>query len=66
MNEHEIRTEIHRILDSHADILRAVRAAHTSMQATFESHDAALVSAIDANSAALRLLNRIMDEGIEH
>jgi hypothetical protein len=72
MNEHAIRIEIHRILDSHDQVLAAVQSAngamadaHTSMQRGFEAHDALLVSAIEANRAALRLLNRIMDEGIE-
>jgi hypothetical protein len=59
MNEHDVRVEIHRILDSHDDLLVAVRTASAA-------HDAALVSAIEANRAALRLLNRIMDEGVSH
>jgi hypothetical protein len=63
MTEHEIRVEIHRILDAHADALAAVRAAHTAMQTVFSAHDDALVSAIAANRAALNLLNRLMDEG---
>jgi hypothetical protein len=58
MNEHEIRIEIHHILDSHADVLAAVRTASAA-------HDAVLVSAIEANRAALRLLNRMLDEGVE-
>lgn len=58
MNEHEIRLQIHDILDRHADMLEAVREAS-------KAHDAAIVSAIEANRAALRLLNRIMDEGVD-
>lgn len=65
MTEHEISVEIHRILDSHAEALTAIRAAHTHMQAAFTAHDAALVSAIEANRAALTLLNRLMDEGVQ-
>jgi hypothetical protein len=35
------------------------------MQTVFAAHDAALVSAIEANRAALGLLNRLMTEGVE-
>jgi hypothetical protein len=65
MNTKDIRQQIHLILDSHAEALAAIRAAHTAMQTVFTAHDAALVSAIDANRAALHLLNRIMDEGVD-
>ncbi len=65
MNEHEIRIEIHHILDSHAEVLAAVRAGQTALQQAFAAHDATLVSAIEANRAALRLLNRMMDEGVK-
>jgi hypothetical protein len=64
MKEHEIRIEIHKVLDSHAEMLGAIRQANQSMRQAFDAHDAALVSAIEANQAALRLLNRLMDEGI--
>ena len=64
MNEHDIRVEIHRILDSHADALASIRTAHGSMAVAFKAHDDALVSAIEANQAALRLLNRLITEGI--
>ena len=65
MNEHDIRIEIHNILDSHAEVLASIRSAHTAMQQAFTAHDAALVSAIEANGAALRLLNRLLAEGID-
>lgn len=65
MNEHEIRVQIHAILDSHAGALDAIRSAHTHMQQAFTAHDAALVSAIEANRAALKLLNRLIDEGVQ-
>jgi hypothetical protein len=65
MNEHEIRLEIHKVLDSHADLLGAIRQANHAMKEAFEAHDAALVSAIEANRAALRLLNRLINEGIK-
>lgn len=58
MKEHDIRVELHRILDSHEEMLSAVRTASAA-------HDAVLVSAIEANRAALRLLNRVMDEGVD-
>jgi len=61
----DIRVEIHKILDSHAEALAAIRQAHQAMQQVFAAHDAALVSAIEANQHALRLLNRIANEGIE-
>jgi hypothetical protein len=65
MNAHDIRTQIHLILDSHAEVLTEIRAAHGAMQLAFTHHDAALVSAIEANRAALTLLNRLMDDGVE-
>jgi hypothetical protein len=54
---------MHKVLDSHAKMLGAIRQANQSMRQAFDAHDAALVSAIEANRAALRLLNRLMDEG---
>lgn len=65
VNAHDIRQQIHLILDSHAEALQEVREAHKAMQAAFAHHDAALVSTIEANRAALVLLNRLMDEGVE-
>jgi hypothetical protein len=65
MNEHQIRVQIHAILDSHAEVLHAIRTSHAKMKEAFDAHDAALVSAIEANGAALKLLNRVMDEGVE-
>jgi hypothetical protein len=65
MKEHEIRVHIHAILDDHASALAAIRTAHQRMQEAFNAHDAALVSTIEANRAALTLLNRLMDEGVE-
>jgi nucleoside-triphosphatase THEP1 len=66
MKEHDIRVEIHRILDSHDAMLASVHDGQSALQRAFAAHDAVLVSAIEANRAALRLLNRIMDEGVEH
>jgi hypothetical protein len=65
MNAHDIRKQIHLILDHHAEVLQEIRAAHKVMQTAFNHHDAALVSAIEANRAALHLLNRLMDEGVD-
>jgi malonyl CoA-acyl carrier protein transacylase len=64
MNEHDVRVQIHQILDSHAEMLAAIRSAGHAMQQAFQQHDAALVSAIEANRAAVQLLNRLMDEGL--
>lgn len=65
MNTHDIRKHLHAILDSHADALQEVRAAHAAMQLAFNHHDSALVSTIEANRAALQLLNRLMAEDVE-
>jgi hypothetical protein len=65
VNADDIRKQIHLILDSHAEALQAIRAAHGALQTAFNHHDAALVSAIEANRAALHLLNRLMDEDVE-
>jgi hypothetical protein len=65
VNEHDIRVQIHSILDSHAELLASIRTAHGLMEQAFKAHDAALVSAIEANGAALKLLNRMMNEGID-
>lgn len=64
MNEQQIRADIHRILDSHAEVLASMRAARAAMDQAFKAGDDALVSAIEANRAALHLLNRLMDEGV--
>jgi hypothetical protein len=65
MNEHEIRVELHKVLDSHADLLGAIRQANQSMKDAFEAHNAALASAIEANIAALRLLNWLLNESLD-
>jgi hypothetical protein len=36
-----------------------------AIRAAAKAHDDAIVSAIEANRAALRLLNGIMDEGVD-
>lgn len=71
MTEHEIRVQIHAILDAHDEALTSIRKAHQAMEdahsahrLAFSAHDDALVAAITANRAALKLLNRVMDEGI--
>jgi len=61
----EIRAELHKILDRHDDLLAGIRTAHQHLHDAFTAHDAALVNAIEANRSAIRLLNRIMDEGRE-
>jgi len=72
MTEQQIRIQIHAILDAHDAALTSIRLAHQAMEdahsahrAAFSAHDDALVSAITANRAALKLLNRVMDEGID-
>jgi hypothetical protein len=65
MTEHEIRVQIHAILNAHDQALNAIRVARTNTDAAARASDDAIVSAIDANRAALRLLNRLMDEGIQ-
>ena len=62
----------HAILDAHEAALTSIHRAravmedaHTAHRAAFSAHDDALVSAIEANRAALQLLNRVMDEGVE-
>lgn len=65
MTEQEIRVQIHAILNAHDEALGAVRRARTLMDQAFKAHDDVLVSAIEANRAALKLLNRIMDEGVQ-
>lgn len=66
MHADHIRKELHQILNNHDATLEAIRQAnkeaHTAMRRVFKAHDAALVSAIDANRAALRLLNRLLEE----
>ena len=66
MNADDVRKQIHTILDSHDTALTAIREANTGMQEAhaamrraFEAHDAALVSAIEANRAVLGLLRLI-------
>jgi hypothetical protein len=70
MTRDDIQREITAILDAHDAALSAIRHANERMQAgnranqeAIVAHDAAIVSAIDANRAALRLLNRLLNEG---
>jgi hypothetical protein len=65
VTEHEIRVQIHAILDAHDQALAALRVARTRMDEAFRAQDDVLVSAIEANRAALTLLNRLMDEGVQ-
>jgi hypothetical protein len=65
MTEHEIRVQIHNILNAHDEAIAAIRQARTKMDEAFRAQDDAMVSAIDANRAALRLLNWIMDDGVQ-
>jgi len=72
MTRAEIRAAMHAILNSHDEALSAIRAANEQMQAgnranqdAINRHDDAIVSAIEANRAALRLLNRLEEEGVE-
>lgn len=66
MTEHEIRVEMRRILDAHDEALteaRAIHAADASIR-NGAAIDRTLSQAIDANRAALRLLDQ-MDEGVQ-
>lgn len=65
MTEHEVRIQIHAILNAHDEALVAIRRARTGMDEAARAADDALVSAIDANRAALRLLNGLMDTGVQ-
>lgn len=65
MTEHEIRVEIHAILNAHDEALIAIRVARRKTDEATRAADDAMVSAIDANRAALRMLNRVMNEGIQ-
>jgi hypothetical protein len=65
MTEHEIRVQIHAILNAHDQALNAIRVARTRTDEAARAADDAIVSAIDANRAALHLLNRLMDEGVQ-
>ena len=62
MTPEEIRRSIHDILDAHDAALSAIRVAHGAMALSQKAHDDALVSAIEANRAALRLLDRLSTE----
>jgi hypothetical protein len=69
MNREDIRRELHDILNAHDAALNAIRLATTSMADAHNSmglarrmHDDAIVSAIEANRAAIRLLNRLEEE----
>jgi hypothetical protein len=64
MTRREFRVELHAILANHERVATAIPDAHDAHRRAFTAHDDALVSAITANRAALRLLNRVIDEGI--
>jgi hypothetical protein len=63
MTPDQIRLRIHDILDAHDAALSAIRVAHGAMGLASKAHDDALVSAIEANRAALRLLDEMREEG---
>jgi hypothetical protein len=65
MTEHEIRVALHGMLNAHDDALNAIRVARTKAAEATSAVDDAIVSAIDANRAALQMLNRVMNEGIQ-
>lgn len=69
MTPDDIRRRIHDILDAHDGALTAIRLANESMRTAngaiglaIKAHDDALVGAIEANRAALRLLNELIAE----
>jgi hypothetical protein len=72
MTRQEMQQAMHDILNSHDAAIAAIRgandglrSANDAMRGVIDAHDAAIVSAIEANRAALRLLNRMMNEGID-
>ena len=79
MTRREIRDALHTILNSHDAALAAIRAANDAMRTAndamrtasdgmrgaIDRHDDAIVSAIEANRAAIGLLTRMEQEGVE-
>jgi hypothetical protein len=63
MNAHDVRTQLQVILSHHAEALQELRTAHGAMQVAYTMHDSALISAIEANRAALDLLARLLEDG---
>lgn len=64
MTKQDVLTEMQRILQTHDAALASVKAAHEAIKVYLNAHDEMLLKAIETNRAAMRLLNRVIDEGL--
>jgi len=51
------------VFDAHDEAIRALRAANTQMGRAIQSHDEAIQAALNANRAAIDLLDRLSGNG---
>lgn len=64
MTRQDVLAEMHRILQSHDAALTSIRAAHAAITQYLKAQDEVVLNTIEANRSAMRLLNRVMDEGL--
>jgi hypothetical protein len=57
MMDRDRQRRFRRVFKEHDDAIRALREANTAMGAAVAAHDAAIQAALDANRAAIDLLN---------
>jgi len=58
-----INRDLRALFDAHDEAFRALRAANTHMGQAIQSHDDAIQAALEANRAALALLERLSRNG---
>jgi len=59
----EINRHFRAVFDAHDEAIRALRAANTQMGRAIQSHDEAIQAALNANRAAINLLDRLSGNG---
>jgi len=59
----EINRHFRAVFDAHDEAIRALRAANTQMGRAIQSHDEAIQAALNANRAAIDLLDRLSGNG---
>ena len=59
----EMTRHFRTLFDAHAEAIRALKASNAAMQEVFLAHDEAIQAALDANNAAIDLLDHLTRNG---
>lgn len=62
MNVQQVREQVQVILNRQATLLESMRNARRALRSAFDLHDVAIESALEANHAALAILNLLVEE----